>query len=75
MYLGSQVKKGFLQQNIKDVNHRRQDSTTLKLRNSKKKKEILVIKRHYYIKREKINYKLRAYICNMCRQKMSIQNT
>lgn len=38
MYLGSQVKKGFLQQNIKDVNHGRQDSTTLKLRNSKKKK-------------------------------------
>lgn len=41
MYLGLQVKKGFLQQNIKGVNHRRQDSTTLKLRNSSHQKILL----------------------------------
>lgn len=40
MSLRSQVKKGFLQQNIKAVNHRRKDSTTLKLRNSSHQKSL-----------------------------------
>lgn len=41
MYLGSQGKKGFLQQNVKGVNHRRQDSSTLKLRHSSHQKTLL----------------------------------
>lgn len=38
MSLGPEVKKGFLQQNMKGVNHKRQDSTRLKLRNSSQRK-------------------------------------
>lgn len=57
MYLGPQVKEGFLQQTIKGVNHRKKGSTMLKLRNSSHQKVDLKI--------QKTNYKLKAYNCNM----------
>lgn len=41
MSLGSQAEKGFFQQNVKGVSHRRKDSTTLKLRSSSHQKTIL----------------------------------